>query len=139
MIALPQTGAGNHQGPVAFHLILAAVLVVGAAFDDRLGHVLRAAGAALALLASLVVMTGWIERTGAIPSWAIEVYPLVMSVIVAGYGFLLGHRASLASAGLILICWLAARRLAGLLAPSGRSSRASTTLRSAWCSSAWRC
>ncbi len=58
MIALPAIGAGSHQGPVAFHLILAAVLIVGAAFDDRLGHVLRAAGVAMALLAALVVMSG---------------------------------------------------------------------------------
>ncbi len=108
MIASPHIGAGNHRGPVSFHLILAAVLVVGAAFDDRLGHVLRTAGSMLALLASLVVMTGWIDRTGASTWWAIEVYPLVMSAIVAGYGFLLGHRVSLASAGLILIFWVIA-------------------------------
>jgi hypothetical protein len=108
MIALPATGAGSHQGPVAFHLILAAVLIVGAAFDDRLGHVLRAAGAAMALLASLVVLTGRIERNGAVPSWAIEVYPLVMALAIAGYGFGLGHRTSRAAAGLILAAWLVA-------------------------------
>ncbi len=108
LIALPAMGAGSHQGPVAFHLILATLLVVGATFDDRLGHVLRAAGAAMALLASLVVLTGRIERTGAVPSWAMDVYPLLMSVVIAGYGFMLGHRTSRAAAGLILAAWLAA-------------------------------
>ena len=31
-----------------------------------------------------------------------------MSLMIAGYGFVLGHRTSLASAGLILSAWLAA-------------------------------
>jgi hypothetical protein len=106
MIALPATGAGSHPGPVAFHLILAAVLIVGAAFDDRLGHVLRAAGAAMALLAALVVLSGRIERTEAGASWAMEVYPLAMALAIAGYGFALGHRTSRAAAGLILAAWL---------------------------------
>ncbi len=108
MIALPATGAGSHQGPVAFHLILVAVLVVGAAFDDRLGHILRAAGATMALLAALVVLSGRIERTGAVPTWAMESYPLAMALVIAGYGFVLGHRTSLAAAGLILAAWLVA-------------------------------
>ena len=107
-IALQQAGAGSHQGPFAFHLVLAAVLIVGAAFDDRLGHALRIAGSAMALLASLMVVTGRIERTGAVASWAIAVYPLAMSLVIASYGYLLGHRASRAVAGLILASWLAA-------------------------------
>jgi hypothetical protein len=108
MIALPATGAGNHQGPIAFHLILATVLVVGAAFDDRLGRVLRSAGAAMALLASLVVLSGRFERTGAVPTWAMDVYPLAMAMAIAGYGFMLGHRTSRTAAGLILAAWLVA-------------------------------
>jgi hypothetical protein len=108
MIALPATGAGNHQGPIAFHLILATVMVIGAAFDDRLGRVLRAAGAAMALLASLVVLSGRFERTGAVPTWAMDVYPLAMAMAIAGYGFMLGHRTSRTAAGLILAAWLVA-------------------------------
>jgi hypothetical protein len=92
-------------------LILTAVLVVGAAFDNKLGHLLRTSGAALALFFSLVVMTGRIERT--MPSWALEAYPLLMSVIIAGYGIMLGHRASLASGGLILSAWMAALSVRG--------------------------
>jgi energy-converting hydrogenase Eha subunit E len=108
MIALRPIGAAGHQGPIAFHLVLTAVLVLGAAFNDRLGHVLRTTGAAMALLGSLVVLTGQIDRTGLIASWAIEVYPLGMSLMIVGYGFVLGHRTSLASAGLIVSAWLAA-------------------------------
>jgi hypothetical protein len=108
VIAMPVIGATSHQAPICFHLLLIAVLVVGMAFDDRLGHLLRTTGAAMALLGSLAVMTGRIGRAGTVPSWGIELYPLVMCMLIAGYGFILGHRASAASAGLILFAWLAA-------------------------------
>jgi hypothetical protein len=105
-IGLHEIGAGSHRGPIAFHLILIAVLAVGAAFDGALGRTLRAAGAAMAFFASFILMTGRLEEN--VPSWVPEVYPLVMSLVIAGYGFMLVDRASLASAGLNLFCWLAA-------------------------------
>ena len=108
MIARGPFAGASHQAPTAFHLVLIAVLVVGAAFDDRLGRLLRTAGAVMALLGSLVVMMGPVELTGSVPPWAIEVYPLVTSLMIASYGFALGHRTSLASAGLIVTVWLAA-------------------------------
>ena len=108
MIGRGAIGGAGDPVPATFHLVLIAVLVVGAAFDDRLGRLLRTAGAVLALLGALVVMMGPVERTGALPTWAVEVYPLVMSLMIASYGFMLGHRTSLASAGLIVIVWLAA-------------------------------
>jgi hypothetical protein len=107
MIAVRGTSAQSHPGPIAFHLALVAALGVGAVFTDRMGHILRTLGASMAVLGSLLVLTGNIERSPAIASWAIEVYPLVVSLIVAGYGFVLGHRISLASAGLIAFSWLA--------------------------------
>ena len=106
MISLPGTGGGLPRGPVAFHLILVAALVVGAAFDDPLGRLLRGVGAVTALLGCLVVLTGRLGRTEAVPAWAMEVYPLVMAAVIAGYGLLLGHRISLAVAGVILSSWL---------------------------------
>ncbi len=42
-----------------------------------------------------------------VPSWAIEAYAPAMSLLIAGYGLALGHRASLAVAGAILASWLA--------------------------------
>ena len=83
------------------------MLFVGAVFDDRMGHFLRNLGASMAVVGSLFVLTGSIERSPAIPSWAIDIYPLLVCVVISGYGFVLGHRTSLASAGLILFSWLA--------------------------------
>jgi hypothetical protein len=107
MIAVRGTSVHSHPGPIAFHLALVAALSVGAVFDDRMGHFLRTLGASMAVVGSLFVLTGRIERSPAIASWAIEVYPLLICMIIAGYGFVLGHRTSLASAGLIVFSWLA--------------------------------
>ena len=100
------TGGAVHRGPIAYHLILVAVLVIGATFDDLVGRLLRGVGAAMALLACLVVLTGRSGRPEAPPAWLIEAYPLAMATLLAGYGALLGHRTSLAGAGLILASWL---------------------------------
>jgi hypothetical protein len=62
----------------------------------------------MALLGSLVVLTGRAEGTGAVPPWAIEIYPPAMALLIAGYGLRFGHRASLVMAGLILAAVLAA-------------------------------
>jgi len=83
------------------------VLVVGAAFDDRIGLFVRTAGATIALLGALVATTGRIGHTGGIPQWLVEAYPLVMAILIAGYGLVLGHRLSIASAWLIVTIWLA--------------------------------
>ncbi len=108
MLARGPMGGASDQAPVSFHLILIAVLVVGAAFDNRLGRILRTTGAMMVLLGSLVAMMGPVDRIGTVPTWAVEVYPLVMSLMIAVYGFVLGHWTSLVSAGLILAGWLAA-------------------------------
>ena len=107
MMAVRGTSTQGHPGPLAFHLTLVAALGVGAVFDTRMGRVLRSLGASMAVLSSLLVLTGTVERTPGVASWAIEIYPLVVCLIIAGYGFLLGHRISMASAGLIACSGLA--------------------------------
>ena len=65
MIAVRGTSAQSHPGPLAFHLTLIAALAVGAFFNDRIGQVLRTLGASMAVLGSLLVLTGRIEP----PAW----------------------------------------------------------------------
>ncbi len=43
-----------------------------------------------------------------VPAWAVEVYPLGMALVIAGYSFMLGHRTARAAAALILAAWLVA-------------------------------
>jgi hypothetical protein len=106
MIAVGPTGAGGHRGPVAFHLAMAAALVLGAAFHDRMGRALRIIGASMGLLAALAVLSGRIAPGDDLPSWTIEAYAPAMALLIAAYGLALRHRASQAVAGLILAAWL---------------------------------
>ncbi len=92
--------------PVLFHLALFVLLVVGAAFDDTLARWLRLAGSVLVLLAGLAVIFDGVDRPASLPSWVMALYPLVLAVLLAGYGRLLGQRFSVAAAALIVVCWL---------------------------------
>lgn len=93
---------------IAFHLGLVAVLFVGAAFENRFGRLLRLAGAALALLACLAATFVPFKVPPGVPVWAVEVYPLAVAVVLAGYGLLLGHRPSLGAAALAVAGWVGA-------------------------------
>jgi hypothetical protein len=104
-LALPQ-GGGAARGPVAFHLVWLATLLVGAVFDDGLGRFLRGAGAGLGTAAAVVVMTGWAGHGPGVPAWAATAYPFAVAAVIAGYGVVLDHRTSLGCAGLLVGCWL---------------------------------
>ncbi len=96
-----------YRVPVGFHMVLLTLLTLGSVFDDALGRWLRNAAAALAILGCLTVMVGWTAGVGASQtSWVPWVYPPVLCLVLGAYGRVLGHRASLAAAGLILASWL---------------------------------
>jgi hypothetical protein len=59
------------------------------------------------------VLTARPGAVGADPPWAPWIYPPVVAATLAGYGYLLGHRPSLSSAGLILASWLVAAGVRG--------------------------
>jgi hypothetical protein len=95
------------RGPIALHLGILAVLIVGAAFKDEAGWILRIAGAGFMLLACLVVSLGGLAiPLVQLPAWVLA-YPLVMATLLAFYGWLLYHdRSSYAFAAGILALWL---------------------------------
>jgi hypothetical protein len=104
--ALPEALAPL-RGPIVFQLALAAVLIVGAAFDDTLGRVLRVVGAGMALLAGLAAVLGPLEPPAGPVAWAVWAYPPVLAIVLAVYGRRLRHVPSLVVAGLVGACWLA--------------------------------
>jgi hypothetical protein len=109
VVAIPAgTALAALRLPVAFHLVLLAVLLVGAAFDDPLARSLRAVGTVFLLLAAAVALTGGLDLSPRVPPWAATAYPLVMAAVLAGYGLLWpGYRPARAFAAAVLGGWLA--------------------------------
>jgi hypothetical protein len=108
LLLLPKEMATSHLlVPLAFHLMLLAVLIVGAAFNDRVGRLLRIVGAILVLVESLAVLFGWRRTFADVSPWLLSVYPLAMGVALAGYGRLLSHQTSRLVAALIVVLWTA--------------------------------
>jgi hypothetical protein len=109
VLALPvEPDAASLRGLVGLHLALTGVLIVGAAFDDLFARLLRFVGSFLVLSACLAVMFVPFEPPGGLARWETQVYPLIMAALLAAYGYLLGHQPSVAVAGVVAACWLAA-------------------------------
>jgi hypothetical protein len=86
--------------------VLAALWLVGAAFDDYLARVLRGVAAALAFMGCLAWMFTPVELPLGVPTWAGTAYPLALAAALVGYGLLLRHRPSLTVAAMVVVCWL---------------------------------
>ncbi len=106
-LTLPQGSSLDPlRGIIVLHLGLAALLLIGALFDDAVSRLLRAASALLILAICVAVIFGQVDLPSMIPSWAVTVYPFVAAIILAGYGLLLGQRSLSAMAALVLTLWL---------------------------------
>jgi hypothetical protein len=93
---------------LAFHVMLLAILLVGALFDDDLAHALRYVGPSLGLLASLAVTFLPLTPPADWPRWTFSLYPLAMALILASYGVWLRHVPTLILAAAVLAMWGAA-------------------------------
>ncbi len=106
-VAVPE--AWPVRAAVGFHLGLAVLLGVGAAFEGAVGSTARTVGGLLILAASLGVAAN--PPAGLPPSAAL--YPPVTVAVLAGYGRLLGHRPSVALAAVTLAGWFAVAGVRG--------------------------
>jgi hypothetical protein len=88
-----------YRAPIVFHLMTLIVLIVGAAFSDVLARALRTLGVAIVLCAGLGAMVIPL----AAPPWWLEVYPLLLTLLLAGYAY--WHRPALACSGVLFACW----------------------------------
>jgi hypothetical protein len=108
-LAIPE---GTEMSPfrdlIVFHLVVLALLIVGAVCSEPLGQLLRGLGAALVLLACVAVTFGEMRRAPTLPPGVIGAYPLLMASILAAYGRLLGHKGPVAVAVLVVASWFAA-------------------------------
>lgn len=91
---------------IAFHLAVFACLIIGAQFDDALARVLRLVASVLIVLASIWVLSGRVEVSANVPQIVLLVYPLLMTGVLAVYGYLFRLRIPVVGAVLILAGWL---------------------------------
>lgn len=91
---------------ITFHLALAAMLFVGAEFDDRLARTLRLAALAMMLVASLAAMFDVASGLAGMPPWLMDAYPLALALVAGIYGWLLCHRPAIAVCIVVVSCWL---------------------------------
>lgn len=102
-----ETPFASYAIPIQFHALLLAALVIGGLFHDATAQVLRKLGPISGAAASLALMLAPLDSIQAIPIAARLSYPLVMAVVLAGYGFWLDHhRTSHQAAATIGIVWL---------------------------------
>jgi len=93
--------------PIALHLSIGAMLLVGAVFSDRLADLMRAYGAALLLALGVATAfhCSWIQF--AVPGALLPWYPLLAIVLCWFYGFWIRDRLYLATGAVNLAAWLA--------------------------------
>jgi hypothetical protein len=116
-LSLGKTDSAAFQGLIALHLALAALLALGALYDDRLGRFLRLASAVLLTLASLLAVPGdpWLSKLAFVSPEFVRVYPMILVVVAATYGFLFGSRAHLHAATLSVAGWVTLVAVRGYL------------------------
>ncbi len=108
LVLPPESVSPPLRNLLAFHLVLLAVLLVGALFTDDFARVLREVGVAVVLLTGLAELFVWSDQPARLPLWALVVYPPALAALLVGYGLLLRHRPAVAAAAVLLASWLAA-------------------------------
>jgi hypothetical protein len=96
------------RGLIGFHLGLLAMLIVGTVFDDDFARFIRGLAVVVAVMACLAVVMVQFEHPASLMPWQAEVYPLLMAVVLVGYGIFLGYPLALGGAALSLAGWLLA-------------------------------
>jgi hypothetical protein len=93
------------HGIVPVHSLLAIFLAAGYWYRDRTGRYARIAAATFGFALASVVALGNETVFPGLPDWAYVLYPLAMSALLVGYGYITAHRwCYAAAAGSILVC-----------------------------------
>jgi len=94
-----------YRGLVPLHLLLAAVLLIGAAFRSRFAALLQLLGAAVILAAVVAAVVVDPRLLGNPPAAWLRVYPAAMIALAVAYGYLTANRWYLAPALGGSACW----------------------------------
>ena len=95
-----------YHGILPAHLLLAAGMLLGAMFSGAFARWLQHAGAALLLLGAVAALTGSPAQLGDVPPSWLVVYPVVVVLVLAAYGWLVHNRLCFVSAAAAVACWL---------------------------------
>jgi hypothetical protein len=102
-VPLPELSIPHPRLALFSHVVVLAMLVLGAVYHDTAGRTMRTFGALAAFVSALAVVNpGFLD----VPLWARILYPLTVGVLLAGYGHFLRHRLALGAATVVLGCWL---------------------------------
>lgn len=94
------------RGAAPIHLMLAAVLAIGAWSRDPLGRWLQNTGAMLLAIATIIALTDDPSRLGHFgPLW-LSIYTTAMVATATAYGWFAGNRRYFAAAAGSAACWL---------------------------------
>lgn len=104
------------RGPIALHLVMLTMLLIGALFDDAFARWLRSAGCLLALLTCQAALFLPIDLPASASPWMLTAYPLLMATLLAGYGIVLRFPFAIVSAGIVFASWLIVFASQGYLA-----------------------
>jgi hypothetical protein len=103
-----QPFAMHWGGALPAHLLLLAMLLIGAVLKDRAAQFLQRAAIVAILLSCLFAMSGQAERWSHAPPALLAIYPGLMLLMAAAYGTLVHNRWYWAASLVILLGWVAA-------------------------------
>ncbi len=104
----PQAIGTRYYGASPAHLLLFAMLLIGAVLRDRVAQFLQRLAVAGILCGCVFVVSGEAQRWSIVRPEVLTIYPVLMLMLVAGYGYLVGNRWYRAVSLLILAGWIMA-------------------------------
>ena len=94
------------SGAIPLHLLLAAVLVIGATFRDPFAEFLQGIGAFLLAAIAILLPQSEAPEIDGLPLWLKFAYQALAMAVAIGYGRWVHNKLYLAGAILIGLCWV---------------------------------
>lgn len=110
---LRETAFLAYRGMIPAHLMLAAMLLIGAVFRDPFARWLERMGAAIILAAAAVSLTCDLQVLGEVPPLWLTLYPAMLIPVAAVYGRLVRNWLYYGAAAGAALCWLAVLSVQG--------------------------
>jgi hypothetical protein len=105
---VPSEGPVNAwRAVIAYHLLLAALLVIGGVFRGELAAFLRTLADLMIIVASFAALAAGTHDDVGVPAWVLIIYPLALAAVAAAYGWLVEHPPGVVVAAVVLLVWTA--------------------------------